>query len=224
MKIKTKNPNKWDLLYSEKKSWFAKLEETAINWYFAKVFGKSIMAIHHVKNGQILESGCGSGAISMKLSEHNNEIFLLDLSPNALARAISNFRKASIDCKFVITDLFKMPFGDNQFDIVFNQGVMEHFKITGVDPTPGIKEMLRVVKQNGILVISVPAYFSPLHIIYLFFKIFGLVEKFWPYEDQEFSHKKELFQMLKAGGCTNIKVRRIWSSLFFSLIGYCKKE
>jgi ubiquinone/menaquinone biosynthesis C-methylase UbiE len=101
--------------------------------------------------------------------------------------------------------------------------VMEHFKIAGISPDVGIQEMLRVVKKDGTLVILVPAFFSPLFFIHRFFKSFNLIEKYWPYEDQEFLHKHELYEMMKSGGCKNIVVRRVWSSFFFSVVGYCKK-
>lgn len=222
--IRTKILNKWDTLYNpRKKTFFAKLEENAINDYFAKIFEKSILSVCQLNSGKVLEPGCGSGAISKRLAMRNNEVFLLDLSPNALLRAISNFKNSSINCKFTLGDIFQLPFQDEMFDLVFNQGVMEHFKITGTDPAPAIKEIMRVLKKNGTLIIFIPAFFSPLHIIYKFLKIFNATDQLWPYEKQEFLHKKELRKMMESGGCTNVTVKRLWSSLFFSLIGYCKK-
>ena len=176
--------NKWDSLYDPgKQTWFTKLEEKAINWYFSRMVGIAILSASGVKSGKIFEPGC----------------------------------------KFTIGDLFNLPFPDEEFDVVFNQGVMEHFKIAGINPDVGIQEMLRVVKKDGTLVILVPAFFSPLFFIHRFFKSFNLIEKYWPYEDQEFLHKHELYEMMKSGGCKNIVVRRVWKSFFFSLIGYCKK-
>lgn len=217
--------NKWDHLYDpNKKTWFTKLEEKAINSYFAQVFVKKILSICDLKNGKILEPGCGSGSISIRLSKYNNDVTLFDLSLHALHKAILSFMKSSLNCKSTLGDLFHLPFRENEYDLVFNQGVMEHFKIAGMDPTGGFREMLRVLKKNGYLIILVPAYASPLHFVYSIFKIFRIIEKYWPYEDQEFMHKHELYDMMKKGGCQNIVVKRVWSSFFFSLIGYCKKE
>ena len=120
-------------------------------------------------------------------------------------------------------DLFHIPIHDKQFDLVFNQGVMEHFRLAKMDASLGVKEMMRVLKKNGTLVILVPAYFSPLFFIYSFFKLFNLVDRYWPYTDQDFLHKHELYEMMEKAGCKNIIVRRVWSSFFFSMIGYCKK-
>jgi len=158
------------------------------------------------------------------LAKKGNDVTLLDLSKNALNRARSVFRKKETECKFVVGDLFNMPFKDNNFDLIFNQGVMEHFKLAGLDPSLAIKEMLRILKKDGTLVILVPAFFSPLHIVYTILRLFRLVDKLWPFEKQEFFHKNVLCEMLRNGGGEKIKVKRLTSSLFFSLVGRCKKE
>ena len=116
-----------------------------------------------------------------------------------------------------------MPINDEQFDIVFNQGVVEHFRLAEMDASAGVKEMMRVVKKNGTLVILVPAFFSPLYFVYKIFKALNLIEKYWPYTDQDFLHKHELYEMMEKADCKNITVKRLWSSFFFSMIGYCKK-
>lgn len=225
MTYKPENKNKWDSLYDpEKKTWFAKLEQAAIDWYFAGAFGRAILSVSGIKQGKIFEPGCGSGITCAQFAKQGFDITLMDLSYNALRKALSVFNNLSLAAKFTVADLFHIPIQDDQFDIVFNQGVMEHFKLAGLDPSQGISEMLRVLKKNGTLIILVPAYFSPLFFVHRFFRLFNLIEKYWPYEDQEFLHKQELYEMMSNGGCRNIVVRRVWSSLFFSMIGYCKKE
>ena len=47
-----------------------------------------------------------------------------------------------------------MPIKDEQFDIVFNQGVMEHFRLAKMDASTGVKEMMRVLKKDGIFLFS----------------------------------------------------------------------
>jgi len=225
MVLELENKTKWDRLYDpQEKSWFSKLEETAINLYFSRVFAKAIMSVANVRYGKIFEPGCGGGMTCAKFAIQGFEITIMDLSENALQKAISLFREFSLDCRFTLGNLFNIPLKDGQFDIVFNQGVMEHFRLAGFDASLGIKEMLRVLKKNGTLIIFVPAYFSPLFFVYKFFKLFKLVDKYWPYTDQDFLHKHELYEMMQRGGCKNIVVKRIWSSLFFSLMGFCKKD
>jgi len=225
MMLKSENKTKWDKLYDpQEKSWFAKLEETAINLYFSRIFAKAILSVANVKNGKIFEPGCGGGMTCAKFAMQGFDITVMDLSKNPLQKAVSLFRELSLDCKFTLGDLFNIPLKDEQFDIVFNQGVMEHFRLASLDASLGVKEMLRVLKKNGTLIIFVPAYFSPLFFVYKFFKLFKLVDKYWPYTDQDFLHKHELYEIMERGGCKKIVVKRLWSSLFFSLIGFCKKD
>tara|TARA_B100000029_G_scaffold45288_2_gene41755 strand:- start:1967 stop:2638 length:672 start_codon:yes stop_codon:yes gene_type:complete len=215
---------KWDVLYNpEKRSLFSRIEEFAINSYFSSAFVKAILSAAKIKSGKIFEPGSGGGMACAKFAEKGFEITSMDLSENALRKGKQLFQFLSLDGKFTLGDLFHMPIKDEQFDIVFNQGVMEHFRLANMNAASGVKEMMRVLKKNGTLVILVPAYFSPLYFIYSFFKFFHLIEKYWPYTDQDFLHKHELYEMMENAGCKNIIVRRVWSSFFFSMIGYCKK-
>ena len=215
---------KWDVLYDPKKrSLFSRIEEFAINAYFSDVFTKAILSAAKIKMGSIFEPGSGGGMACAKFAEKGFEITSMDLSQNALKKGIELFKSLSLNAKFTLGDLFHMPIKDEQFDIVFNQGVMEHFRLAKMDAAEGVKEMMRVLKKDGTLVVLVPAYFSPLFFVYKIFKSLNLIEKYWPYTDQDFLHKHELYEMMENAGCKNITVKRLWSSLFFSMIGYCKK-
>ena len=216
---------KWDALYdTQKKSLFSRLEEFVINVYFSDVFTKAILSVSNIKKGKIFEPGSGGGMASVKFAKEGFDVICMDLSENALQKTKSLFKHMDLEAKFTLGDLFHTPIKNEQFNIVFNQGVMEHFRLANLDPSEGVKEMLRVLKNNGTLVILVPAYFSPLFFVYQFFKIFNLLEKYWPYTDQDFLHKHELVEMMEKAGCKNIIVRRLWPSFFFSMIGYCKKQ
>ena len=222
--MQRKKYTKWDTLYdSEHRSLFSKIEELAINNYFSKIFTKAILSSTNLKSGKVFEPGSGGGMASAKLASLGFELTCMDLSQNALRKSTSLFKSLSLNAKFFLGDLFNLPIKDNQFDIVFNQGVMEHFRLAKLDPSDGVKEMLRVLKKDGTLIIFVPAYFSPLFFIYHFFKLFNLIEKYWPYTDQDFLHKHELKKMMIDAGCKDVTVRRVWSSLFFSMVGFCKK-
>ena len=49
-------------------------------------------------------------------------------------------------------DALKKPFPDGMFDIVFHQGLLEHFR----DPLPLLREDLRVLRPGGRLLVDVP--------------------------------------------------------------------
>ena len=222
--IKPNLETKWDVLYDpSKKSLFSKLEEFAINNYFSNAFVKSILSIAKIEKGKIFEPGSGGGMTCANFAQLGFEIISMDLSNNALRKGMSLFKSLSLNAKFLLGDLFNLPIKDEQFDIVFNQGVMEHFRLANMNASKGVKEMLRVLKKEGMLIIFVPAYFSPLFFIYHFFKIFKLIDKYWPYTEQDFLHKYELKKIMVDAGCQNVIVKRMWSSFFFSMVGFCKK-
>tara|TARA_Y100000748_G_scaffold191936_1_gene160732 strand:+ start:53 stop:721 length:669 start_codon:yes stop_codon:yes gene_type:complete len=222
--MNSQNETKWDVLYDpSNRSLFSRIEEFAINSYFSNAFAKSILSIAKISQGKIFEPGSGGGMTCANFAQRGFEITSMDLSDNALRKGISLFKSLSLNAKFFVGDLFKLPIKDEEFDIVFNQGVMEHFRLAKLDASDGVKEMLRVLKKDGTLIIYVPAYFSPLFFIYHFFKFFKLIDKYWPYTDQDFLHKHELKKMLTDAGCKNVTVRRVWSSFFFSMVGFCKK-
>ena len=205
----------WNDIYSKKNYFGTGPTKLAI-------FAKELLEKNSLQ--KILELGCGQGRDCLFFAKQGFDVTCLDLSKNALKKSKSLFNHMSLDGEFTQGTLFNLPIRDEQFNVVFNQGVMEHFRLDNLDPSKGVKEMMRVLKNNGTLVIFVPAYFSPVFFIYHFVKMFSSIEKHWPYEDQDFLRKHELFDMMEKAGCKNITVRRLWSSLFFSLIGCCKKQ
>ncbi len=101
-----------------------------------------------LRNGsRILEAGCGTGQ-TLALFSDNQYTCGLDISGAALRLAQKNCSNA------VLGSIFSMPFDDNAFDLVYNSGVIEHFR----DPEniAALQEMARVVKPSGKLVVIVP--------------------------------------------------------------------
>ena len=95
----------------------------------------------------ILEAGCGTGQ-TLSLLTRRHETVGLDISQAALNLARSNCKHS------ILGSIFKIPFKDNTFDLVYNSGVIEHFQ----NPTnvAGIQEMARVTKPSGRVIIIVP--------------------------------------------------------------------
>ena len=224
VKLVRKKNDKWDSLYDpEKRSFFSKFEEFLINNYFSKIFTRVILNVSKMGQGEIFEPGSGGGMASATLAKKGFNLTCMDLSQNAIKKNQELFQEYTLSGKFLIGDIFNIPISSEKFDIVFNQGVMEHFRLEGMDPSSAVKEMYRLVKKNGTLIIFVPAYYSPLFFVHAILKKLNLIERYWPYADQDFLHKNELKEMMKEIGSDEIKIKRVWSSLFFSLIGYCKK-
>ncbi|MFA4877227.1 MAG: methyltransferase domain-containing protein [Methanoregula sp.] len=99
---------------------------------------------HHSK---VLEAGCGTGQ-TLGLFSGRHEAFGLDISRAALSLAKENCQNP------VLGSIFSIPFQNDTFDLVYNSGVIEHFR----DPAnvAAIQEMARVVKPSGKVIIIVP--------------------------------------------------------------------
>lgn len=97
---------------------------------------------------QLLDIACGTGEWLRCAKDFGAQISGIDISE----KAISVCRQGLPDGDFHIGVAETLPFADNQFDLVTCLGSLEHF----VDQPAALKEMHRVVKPNGKLLILVP--------------------------------------------------------------------
>ncbi|OQX85407.1 methyltransferase type 11 [candidate division KSB1 bacterium 4484_87] len=134
---------------------------------------QNLKQITNFENKKILEVGAGSGRDSLKLFQDNARVFVLDYAPQSLEiiRSLNQQENAALQC--VQADAFQMPFPDGTFDIVFHQGLLEHFR----DPLPLLKENFRILKPGGLLLVDVPQryhfYTIIKHILIFFNKWFA---------------------------------------------------
>ena len=108
----------------------------------------------NLRKGIVLEAACGSAWHSMILAQRDCYVIGLDLSIAALRLARSLYTQSQLDRNLdtVLADIHAMPFRDCIFDLVFNQGVLEHFD----DQTSVIGEMFRVLRKGSIAISIVP--------------------------------------------------------------------
>jgi len=101
-------------------------------------------------NGKrILDIGCGIGRVLSFYSNFSNDIFGVDFSQNMLDICRNNVPSA----KLVNGDASNLPFKSNSFDLVSAFVVLQHIIDDGKRECV-IKEMIRVTKPNGIIVIN----------------------------------------------------------------------
>jgi ubiquinone/menaquinone biosynthesis C-methylase UbiE len=94
----------------------------------------------------ILDVGSGAGQILrhlVKVTRPDARLIAFDLSEGMLRRA----RKKLKDRRpaYIAGDMMRMPFADGCFDCVTCGWVLEHLQ----DPTPGLREVGRVLKPGG---------------------------------------------------------------------------
>lgn len=111
----------------------------------------------------VLEAGSGSGILSIALfrqrEEHIRDMTLLDKSHVGLSLARETGetelgKERTSRMRFVLGDLFYSPFPKSSFDVVFNEGVMEHFE--GEQRRAAFRSIARVCRPGGHYVCIVP--------------------------------------------------------------------
>lgn len=103
------------------------------------------------KKSRILEAGSGSGRVVKYLYDMGyKKVEGIELNK----AIVKQFNKMFPDLKVIQGDILDMPYKDESFNIIASYGVIEHF-------VPGLSEPLialkRVLKKNGVLIVSVPS-------------------------------------------------------------------
>jgi len=96
----------------------------------------------------LLDVGCGDGSFAELVADRYDAIYGVDINRRALAVAML---KGVRVCKLNLNQL-GLPFPDNEFDTVTCLDVIEHV----FEPAELIREMARVLKPSGTLLISTP--------------------------------------------------------------------
>ena len=123
-----------------------------IQWYAEDFLQYLIKWSSAKRHALFLEAGAGSGRFSYRLSHRGCEVVALDLSRNSifLLQKLKNMSKGFMHV--IRADIRHMPFRDCVFDVVYNEGVVEHFH----EPFCILNEMTRVLQRLGVLIFSVP--------------------------------------------------------------------
>lgn len=116
--------------------------------------------IRNYKRIKILEAGSGSGYFSAEMAKQGAYVTLIDISETSLRFASQYFQTQGMkkEGKFIQGDILSMPFSDNYFDVTWSGGVIEHFYDDG--KKTALKEMARVTKSKGKLIVMVPNKWS----------------------------------------------------------------
>ncbi|MBU2213230.1 class I SAM-dependent methyltransferase [Patescibacteria group bacterium] len=118
-----------------------------ISWIEHKRLSVILRELASQPQHKILDVGCGDGVI-MKMIQCGERTGI-DLSCTMLDRARS---RVSLGADFIQMDAEHMTFSDNSFDRICCSEVLEHV----LHPQQVLSEIWRVVKPDGIVVVSIP--------------------------------------------------------------------
>ncbi|MFA6142129.1 MAG: glycosyltransferase [Candidatus Omnitrophota bacterium] len=175
-------------------------------------------AITFGSKGKVLEAGSGSALSSIFLAKRRgDDITALDISSGALIKARQCADKYGTKIKLVRGDLYRLPFQDKAFDMVWNSGTMEHF----TDPAPIFKEMRRVGNE---IICIVPAKGIAFYMLGMISSLFGRnFKRYFLREDELFYSIESLSDSLRKAGFKDMRVKKIFCiGIFPYIAAYCK--
>jgi SAM-dependent methyltransferase len=119
-------------------------------WYRGRrrVLARVLDQLELPVGARILDAGCGSGRNMIELARYG-EVTGIELSEASVAaarrRSVGEILHGSVDA---------LPFPDDHFDLVVSLDVLEHLD----DDRSALREMRRVTRPGGQLLVTVPAY------------------------------------------------------------------
>jgi len=148
-KYKTRGAYHWDQvgLHPTKRNAFVLGRYRNVIFLLRKKLGS-------LKDKKILDIGCGDGVLSYMLAKEKAIVSGVDTSDIAIAYAKEKTKKMQID--FRQASAYELPFDDSEFDAIVSSDVIEHLQ----DVNQYLKEIKRVTKKDGVIVLSTPIRFT----------------------------------------------------------------
>jgi ubiquinone/menaquinone biosynthesis C-methylase UbiE len=100
---------------------------------------------------KLLDLGCGPGIVTASLAPAVREVVAYDLTPEMLEKARQRCEKAGLkNVRFELGRAEELPFEKESFDCVVTRLTVHHF----TDPRKVMKEVVRVTRRNGRVVVA----------------------------------------------------------------------
>lgn len=109
------------------------------------------------RKSKVLDVGCGDGFLAYLLTKRETKVVGIDVSPYKIKYAHEKCPNAD----FIIADGRYLPFHNEEFESVTCCEVLEHVSNYSLI----IKEVFRVIKKDGKLLVTVP-YLMRMHVNY----------------------------------------------------------
>jgi ubiquinone/menaquinone biosynthesis C-methylase UbiE len=186
----------WSVFWGEKESWLWILKFTPAYKKIIKMFRALDL---QKKDAQILDAGCGTGKLASFWLNEGYDILGVDISDVALAIT----EKKGVET--MKADILKgLPFEDNSFDLVYSDGLLEHF----IDPEPILAELFRVSERYVLTFVPVTSSLKT------------IVDSIIPPPKEYKKKDSEWIQLHE-----KFKPMRIKSEKFFTVLGIlCEKK
>lgn len=138
---------------------FDRMADTYDNWYttpfgaYADELENALIFKHTgiLRGKTVLDTGCGTGLYSIRLSEAGADVTAVDVSRKMLEIAQRKSKDRGQYIWYEEADMLKLPYDNSTFDAVVSVTALEFV----ADPLAGLMEMARVLRPGGKLVVGV---------------------------------------------------------------------
>lgn len=165
---------------------------------------RNLRLVMDLRGKKVLEIGAGTGRDSFPLAREGASVVQLDYAENSLLILKQLAQREHLETHIVGGDTFRLPFKDATFDVVFHQGLLEHFRQPYAHRL--LKENVRVLKHGGYLLVDVPQRF---HLYTLAKHLLIAVNKWFAGWERSFS-LWELRRDLRSLGLTTVHAYGEW--------------
>lgn len=188
------NPEEYDAWY-----------KTSLGALSDKLEKELVFSLIEIKHGDaVLDVGCGTGNYTIELAKRGADVIGIDSSEEMVGWARRKAEGERLKVFFQVSDAIKLSFPDDSFDLIVSNGLLCFLK----EPEKALKEMHRVLKPGGRLVVGVLNRWSP----WSFFRRLKGVFKETIYNQAYFISPPELEGLIRGVG---FDVKETRTCLFF---------
>ncbi len=147
----------------------------------------------------LLDCGCGPGGVLLEIRNPSITITGVDIKRDYLIQARELLPGR---VRLVQADVEKLPFPDQKFDVILSVGVLSYL----AREKEAIKEMCRVLKKNGFLILSLPNLYRINFLFDPYYYIIGIFNYFW----KKNKSRNQVFQKHMIKRYSLAKFRRLY--------------
>ncbi|RNC66156.1 class I SAM-dependent methyltransferase [Proteiniphilum sp. X52] len=115
----------------------------------------SRFGIHIMPDDTVLDFGCGTGTITLRIAKNANMVYGVDVSEGMLKRAQKNVEKQNIEnVTFAKITTFNKMFNEDFFNVITTFNVFQYVE----NRKDLFEQFYKLLKPQGLLIIAVPCF------------------------------------------------------------------
>jgi ubiquinone/menaquinone biosynthesis C-methylase UbiE len=106
--------------------------------------------------GKVMDAGCGPATMVKELLDAGYEVMGTDIAPHMIEECQKRFA-GNPRASFAVAPADDLPIPDGSYDAVTAMGLLEYLN----DEPKTLNEFYRILKPNGVAILTYPHYWSP---------------------------------------------------------------